>query len=149
MVNLKRLSLPLLVVLVMLAGTSPAFANGLTLTPKHSCRGTKVLCEGAPYPLLSSSPPGLIGSQSCQRELGGGYSCIFAVSGSAPSGSYTVSSCLDETCSTGTFTVDPCPAVGGVVMPVDTFAVLGPWLAVIGLVGLIGTVVLVARKRHD
>jgi hypothetical protein len=37
--------------------------------------------------------------------------------------------------------------VGGVVMPANTFAVLVPWLAVIGQVGCIGTVVVVAKKR--
>jgi hypothetical protein len=41
------------------------------------------------------------------------------------------------------------PAVGGVVMPVNMFAVLGPWLAVIGLVGCIATVVVVAKKRRS
>jgi hypothetical protein len=40
-------------------------------------------------------------------------------------------------------------AVGGVVAePVKTFAILGPWLAVIGLVGCISTVVVVAKKRR-
>jgi hypothetical protein len=37
--------------------------------------------------------------------------------------------------------------VGGVVMSVNTFAVLEPWLAVIGLVGCIGTIVVIAEKR--
>jgi len=40
-------------------------------------------------------------------------------------------------------------AVGGIVIPVNTFAVLAPWLAVIGLVGCIGTVVVVAKKRRQ
>lgn len=39
--------------------------------------------------------------------------------------------------------------VGGVVIPVNVFAVLAPWLAVIGLVGCIGTVVVVAKKRRQ
>jgi len=38
--------------------------------------------------------------------------------------------------------------VGGVVMPTNTFALVSPWLAVIGLVGCIGTVVVVAKKRR-
>ena len=38
-------------------------------------------------------------------------------------------------------------AVGGIVIPVRTFAVLAPWLAVIGLIGCIGTVALVTKKR--
>ena len=39
-------------------------------------------------------------------------------------------------------------AVGGLLIPANSFAVLSPWLAVIGLVGCIGTVVLVAKKRR-
>jgi hypothetical protein len=39
-------------------------------------------------------------------------------------------------------------AVGGVVIPVNMFAVLAPWLAVIGVVGCIVTVAIVARKRQ-
>jgi hypothetical protein len=38
--------------------------------------------------------------------------------------------------------------VGGVVMPTNTLAILGPWLAVIGLVGGIGAVAVVAQKRR-
>ena len=37
--------------------------------------------------------------------------------------------------------------VGGVVVPANTFAILAPWLAVIGLVGCIGTIAVVAKKR--
>jgi hypothetical protein len=40
-------------------------------------------------------------------------------------------------------------AVGGAVMPVNTLATLGPWLAVIGLVSCIGTVVVVAKKYRS
>jgi hypothetical protein len=40
-------------------------------------------------------------------------------------------------------------AVGGVVVPVNMFAVVSPWLAVIGLVGCISTVVVVAKKRQS
>jgi hypothetical protein len=40
-------------------------------------------------------------------------------------------------------------AVGGIVIPVRTFAVLAPWLAVIGLVGCIGTIVVVAKKHRQ
>jgi hypothetical protein len=48
-----------------------------------------------------------------------------------------------------TLTFGSAVAVGGVVIPVNTFAVLAPWLAVIGLVGCIGTVVVVAKKRRQ
>jgi hypothetical protein len=40
------------------------------------------------------------------------------------------------------------PPVGGVVTSVNTLAVLAPWLTVIGLVGCIGAVVVVAKKRR-
>ena len=40
-------------------------------------------------------------------------------------------------------------AVGGVVIPVNKFAVLAPWLALIGLVGCAGTVFVVAKKRRQ
>jgi hypothetical protein len=44
--------------------------------------------------------------------------------------------------------VHPFTPVGGIVVPVDTIAVLAPWMAVIGLVGCISTVVVVAKKRR-
>lgn len=40
------------------------------------------------------------------------------------------------------------PPVGGVVMPANTFAIAAPWLAIVGLVGCIGTVAVVAKKRE-
>ena len=47
------------------------------------------------------------------------------------------------------FDLEACSAaVGGVVIPANTLALLSPWLAVIGLVGCIGTAVAVAKKRH-
>jgi hypothetical protein len=39
--------------------------------------------------------------------------------------------------------------VGGMVMPANTLALVAPWLAVIGLVGCIGTLVVVAKKRRQ
>jgi hypothetical protein len=49
----------------------------------------------------------------------------------------------------GTFTTDPTcpPAVGGVVTTVNAFAILAPWIAALGLVGCIGTAVVVGKKR--
>jgi len=38
--------------------------------------------------------------------------------------------------------------VCGVVEPVNTFALVAPWLAVLGLVGCISTVVVVAKKHR-
>jgi hypothetical protein len=42
-----------------------------------------------------------------------------------------------------------CCAVGGCVQPVNTFGLIAPWVAVVGLVGCIGTVVVVAKKRQS
>ena len=39
--------------------------------------------------------------------------------------------------------------VGGVVIPANNLAIAAPWLAVIGLVGCIGTVAVVAKKRRE
>jgi hypothetical protein len=46
--------------------------------------------------------------------------------------------------------VDPVPVgpVGGFMEPVNKLVILAPWLAVIGLVGCIGTVAVVAKKRE-
>ena len=41
-----------------------------------------------------------------------------------------------------------CPAVGGVVIPTNALALPAPWLAVIGLIGCVGTVVVITKKRR-
>jgi hypothetical protein len=64
---------------------------------------------------------------------------LLATTGSC-SGGY-----LDLTLSFGNAAV----AVAGAVIPVSTFAVLAPWLAAIGLVGCIGTVFVIAKKRRQ
>jgi hypothetical protein len=47
------------------------------------------------------------------------------------------------------FDLEACAApVGGVVTPANTLALVAPWLAVIGLVGCIGTVAVVVKKRR-
>jgi hypothetical protein len=46
------------------------------------------------------------------------------------------------------FDLEACAVpVGGVLTPANTFAIVAPWLAVIGVVGCIGTIVVVAKKR--
>jgi hypothetical protein len=37
--------------------------------------------------------------------------------------------------------------VGGVMMPANNLAIVAPWLAVIGVVGCIGTIAVIAKKR--
>jgi hypothetical protein len=109
-------------------------------------------------PVLSSDPVGLISEPGCQtvRDTDGfETTCGFVVSESASCGHYTVivTQSFDEVgrvAFSGPFDVAGpcCPAVGGCVQPVNTFALLSPWLAVIGLVGCVGTVVVVAKKRR-
>jgi len=40
-------------------------------------------------------------------------------------------------------------AVGGVVLPANTFALVAPWLAVIGLVGCIGIAAMIVKRRRS
>jgi hypothetical protein len=107
---------------------------------------------------LSSDPAGLISEYDCgwNQPL---VTCDFTVSESACAGPYTVTVTLDaQGTIVGTadvqFTVGTsecpsvCEAVGGCVQPVNTVALLSPWLAVIGLIGCIGTVVVVAKNRR-
>jgi hypothetical protein len=47
------------------------------------------------------------------------------------------------------FDVDECYAVGGTMEPINTPAVHSSWLVIIGLIGCIGTVVVVAKKRQS
>jgi hypothetical protein len=124
------------------------------------------LDDGSPY-VLSSKPVGLVTNQVCSipefgslvqgASFGRNVQCTFRVSESATCGShYTVTLALsaDEASidqgiliGSAPFVV-ACCAVGGCVQPVNTFALLSPWLAVIGLVGCVGTAALVVRKRR-
>ena len=47
------------------------------------------------------------------------------------------------------FTNSPAAPVGGLVMPANNLAIATPWLAIIGLIGCIGTVALVTKKRRQ
>jgi hypothetical protein len=112
-------------------------------------------------PVLSSDPVGLIANPVCSiPEVGslvqgasfGNMQCTFVVSESA-CGHYTVTatfSLLSRVAFSGQFDVPSacCAVVGGCVQPVNTFALLSPWLVAIGLIGCVGTVVVVAKKRH-
>jgi hypothetical protein len=40
-------------------------------------------------------------------------------------------------------------AVGGIVVPANTLALVAPWLAVISLVGCVGTIAVLAKKRSQ
>jgi len=113
--------------------------------------------DGPPINFLSSVPDGLVVGGSCGNiQPDGTLDCQFDVSESASCGHYTVKVMVhipDQTdIEIGSAPFDVagtcCPAVGGCLQPVNTFALLSPWLAVIGLVGCIGTVVVVAKKQR-
>ena len=65
--------------------------------------------------------------------------------------SYNPNSGISSACES--FTVSsPAPVtsapVGGVVLPADALALLSPWLALLGGLGCIGTVAVIAKKRQ-
>ena len=174
MAGYKTIAMALLIVLVALAGVSSLFADDevvLTFTPPAACPGERVtfpipsfltvtdvvgggigVAAMSPLgvgPVLSSDPGGLVSSPECSFEKG---ECTFVVSESAKCGSYTVTYTEEGNFGlsvSGAFDVAGpcCPAVGGCVQPVNSFAMLSPWLAAIGLIGCIGTLVVVAKKR--
>ena len=161
----------LLIVLVALGCVSPVLAGPapvlpIAFDPPAACPGTTVTVTGIAFDvvvggmsvaamspldseiILSSNPAGLITNQECNF-----VKCTFVVSESASCGHYIVTVTIpDEGLGpsvSGPFDVSgPCCAVGGCVQPVNTFALLSPWLAALGLIGCIGTVVVVAKKRH-
>ena len=148
----------------------------ITLTPTSACPGAEVSLVGDfPFStspvatsyllkmVLTSDPGGLVATSDCTVGDNAGIlvRCLLQLSDSASCGRYTVTVTLTEDLAgiaqtfgsaSAVFTVpstcSSCAAVGGCVQPVNTFALLSPWMAVIGLVGCIGTVVVVAKKRQ-
>jgi hypothetical protein len=152
MLRLRSFSLALLVVLVVLAGGSSAFADAaVTLTPSAGCPGKDVSVSPPCSHILTSGPSMLTsGFSLCPPPNPRGLFCGFTVSQSASPGEYSVTCDYEGGSDTVPFTVDPSlcpPPVGGCLQPVNTFAVLAPWLAVIGLVGCIGVVGVVVKRR--
>jgi hypothetical protein len=98
--------------------------------------------------VISSQPSGLIGTQACSTLL----HCSFVVSQHASCGHYeviiTITFGQNQAQISLPFDVPSnCCPVGGCVEPVNTFAVLSPWLAVIGLVGCVGIVAMAKKRR--
>jgi hypothetical protein len=159
--------------MLALAGASPVFgADGVSLviTPTSGCAGTIVTIE---YSFPSGSHvdvssiflkyPNLFEPFECGIGTTDGViegRCEPRVSASACSGRYAFTAIEDgQVVATAYFTVpstcpgvQPCPfeaAVGGCVQPVNSFALLSPWLAAIGIVGCIGTAAVLAKKRRS
>jgi len=149
----------MLAVSIVLSLTASAYADTITITPSLGPVGTHVVVTtGEDFTLgdtsctVSSKPSGLISNPTCVLspvDLGQSASASFTVA-CAPAGDYTVTLTGNpsENQVSTSFSNEggSCP-VGGVVMPANTFAIAAPWLAVIGLVGCIGTAVVVAKKR--
>jgi hypothetical protein len=158
-----KLLATILAVGIVLSLTASAHAILITITPSSGPIGTHVAVTVS-EPIfshsdtsctISSKPSGLISDPRCVLSFvdsdGQTASASFTVA-CAPAGDYTV-----------TLTGNPvgdqvsiqflneggsCP-VGGFVEPVNTFAIVAPWLAVIGLIGCIGVVGVVVKKRRS
>jgi hypothetical protein len=134
----------------------------ISLSPIFGLSGTMVTVTGSgftvsaqPYCDFTSSPSGLVGPIRntdfvCNIASDGSIVTAWFVVAAGASGSYSVTvSYFGQASALVQFTVSqpqrPSVPVGGVVAPVNTFVILGPWLAVIGVVGCIGTVVAVAK----
>jgi hypothetical protein len=139
-----------------LSSAQNAFAAAtISLTPSCGGPGTRVTFSGSGFDAAierCAVQSGLISfGPHCGVTGPGTVSGYFTVRDGA-SGKYTVTvtGYIGEGTIAGEASAEyntDCPAVGGVVEPANTFALLSPWLAVIGLAGCIGTVAVVARKR--
>jgi hypothetical protein len=118
-----------------------AFACDLTggTFPYNLC--TVNAARGGDYTVVETVPPGwVLKDVACTSTLG---TSTFTRTANGVTVHFAEG---DEALCT--FTNSPAEAVGGVVIPANTFALVTPWLAVIGLVGCISTAVVIRRKRH-
>lgn len=165
MAGLKAIAIMALIVVVALAGVSPAYGASLEVAPTTGCPGTAVtlLATGpsSSISLQTGGPVELFAEDgSCQVSVNGGVTlgCAFVISESVCSGSYTITFTSGSESVTAYFYVlstcsgvQPCEVgapVGGFIQPVNTFALLSPWLAVVGVVGCISAAVVVTKKRR-
>jgi len=155
-VKLLGIVLTLAIVSSLTSSADAGVGVGITLSPSFGPAGTIVQVTGVgfdPEPtncIISSSPSGLISNAVCMLSGGDIVSASFTV-GCAPAGPYTITvtdSIYHTPSYEGSFNNEggTC-AVGGIVEPVNTFALVSPWLAVIGVVGCICTAIVVAKPR--
>ena len=157
--SMKLLAIMLAVSIVLSMTASAHGISPITITPSSGPMGTLVaVTVPAAFSLsdtsctISSKPSGLISDPTCLLsggERGQTASASFTVA-CAPAGEYTITvtgNPMDDQRSIEFLNEGGSCPVGGVVMPVNTLAILGPWFAVIGLVGCIGTVVVVTKKH--
>jgi hypothetical protein len=151
------LALLLLVILTVMVTSQPVSASStLIVTPSTPLPNQDFTISGQFTGIGSGVTLWVyiyVGS-GCQ----GSYSTIqFAKTSGSPPGSWSMTFSLNagswsaqasdfnDASACVPFTVTT--PVGGVVTIANTFALVSPWLALVGLVGCIGTVVVVAKKR--
>jgi len=160
--SFRLLAVTVLAVILALSSTQSAYAQQISLTPTCGPPGTVVTVTGSgftmsaqPYCDFASSPSGLVGPGrgtdfDCNVAIDGSLVNTWFIVAAGASGSYSVIvDYLGEQFSDPVGFSTSCPAVGGVVMRTNTFALVSPWLAVIASVVCIGTVVVVARKHRS
>lgn len=155
---MRLLAVAVLAIVLAFSSTQSVSAQQISLSPACGPPGTVVSLSGSGFgtsehdPTISSSPDGLISDAEIVVNEGVVSGTFIVAAGAQGSYLVTVHTIgIDQSASVG-FNTD-CPggetAVGGVVMPTNTLTVLGPWLALVGLVGCISVVVVVAEKRHS
>jgi len=150
---MKLLGIVLAVTIISSLTASAIARPPMTISPISGAAGTIVAIKayvlGEGSCIISSSPNGLISNPVCTLDgRGATESASFTVA-CAPAGVYTVTVTGPEGDGGDSAVFNneggPC-AVGGIVMPVNTVALVSPWVAAIGAVGCIGTVVVVAKR---
>jgi hypothetical protein len=144
--SFRLLALVVLAVVLVLSSTQGAFATiiSASLDPECGPPGTPVeltIRFTGSRPTIQTYPDlGPLGG-----DIGEG---IVGYDFTVPDGVHQITiTIIQDGAPSGTVTFCPSP-VGGVVMPTNTFTIVVPWLALIGLVGCIGTVAVIARKRE-
>jgi hypothetical protein len=148
--SFRLLAVSVLAAALVISSALSVEANGptfnLLLTPSCGPPGTLVTFTYPGSPTSIDEKPSLFTTTiNCPVN----QPCFFTVL-NVPVGQYKLFWYMpDGSTGIGSFFVGDCPAVGGVVMPANTFALLSPWLAVIAVTGFIAAIVVMARKRFD
>jgi hypothetical protein len=153
--SMRLSAVAVLAVVLALSSMHSAFAIKLSLDPTcgpYATEVTLVVTEFTNYlnvgvAMCSPEDPGLPCQEAgpCTYDVNGlpTLTCVF------PAPLFPIMLLVTEGDESASVIFTDCPAVGGLVTPVNTLAILGPWLAIIGLVGCISTVVVVAKKRRS
>ena len=146
--SVRLFAVAVLAVVLALASVQGAFATITSVSMEPGCGppGTTVelhVTATAQFSVLFDPEPEDL---SCRYNSEGvTMDCVFTV----PEGVHkTTITIVEQQGASRVLTFGDCPAaVGGVAEPVSMVALVSPWLALIGLVGCIGTIVVVSKKR--